>query len=295
MDRKTLQKEIVSCIWSKDLRKYIEESGYTFSEDELLAIAFQFAPDYEERLRLLALLAEDAPSVSEHASKCIAWQHRCLDEFRRTEENEVYELRIKTDPDAYEERYLCATYERAIELIDDFYRSYASAEERESSRYTIGKRKIIRPGQDFCEDWAGEAFFTAGGRLVSVEPKNVQSEHGECSGKCYECPQRCISNTEVNFPELIPDKSVVRYRTHGGEVKYGLHLSLSQPGPSDSCYVIDLDGEMLTGRDYEKQWGGHWHAHIEWPYVETVPLDSLTPQQREDCEAFCAWWDAKEF
>ena len=52
-----LQKEILSCLWSEDLKRHIEETGFRFSQEDLLAIAYLFAPSFAERLRLLELVA----------------------------------------------------------------------------------------------------------------------------------------------------------------------------------------------------------------------------------------------
>ena len=87
----------------ENLRKnYIKEHSYIFSSTELLSIAYRFAPTYNERLRLLQLLADYAPDVSEFAAQCIRFQNDCLEQFCQHGDKEVYELRIKDDPDAYE-------------------------------------------------------------------------------------------------------------------------------------------------------------------------------------------------
>lgn len=77
MHHQQLQKEIISCIWSKGLKKHIAQTHYSFNETELLDIAYHFSPTFDERLRLLQLLTEHAPDVSKHAAQCIAWQHKC--------------------------------------------------------------------------------------------------------------------------------------------------------------------------------------------------------------------------
>ena len=56
VNQQQLQQEILSCVWSTDLKNYIKEHSYIFSSTELLSIAYRFAPTYNERLRLLQLL-----------------------------------------------------------------------------------------------------------------------------------------------------------------------------------------------------------------------------------------------
>ena len=60
MKQQQLQEEILTCIWSTDLKQYIAEHNYAFSSTELLSIAYHYAPTYAERLRLLQLLADYA-------------------------------------------------------------------------------------------------------------------------------------------------------------------------------------------------------------------------------------------
>lgn len=291
-----VQKEIISCLCSEDLRRYIEETGFRFSEEDLLSIAYQFAPSFDKRLRLLDLVARNCPSVSEHAEKCIVWQKKCLAHFLSHDTNHIYELRIIDDPSnrhSYEERYLCESYEAALEMIDGYYREYDFAPEQPTVRYTIAKRRILRKGQPFREDDCGEAILSAGKVLVSVDNIPNETEFGPCVDECVGCTKPCIHNMEAAFPYFLPSPSPVRYRLSNGQEDYGVHLHLNGIGLGTELYIIPLDSEMMHNRDFDTRWGGHWHQHIPAPYVLALSPDALPEKLRENYAAFTAWWDAR--
>lgn len=280
MNNQRLQQEILSCIWSTDLKNYIREHNYTFTSAELLSIAYYYAPTYAERLRLLQLLADYARDVSELAAKCIHFQNECLEQFCHHRENEVYELRIKDDPDAYEERYLCSSYQTALDMIDAFYREYDFAPEKDTVRYVIVKRKVLQSTDAFQEDELQECELGAGKVLISAEIWRDEND-----------PKAEIE--DVAFPSFIPHLSAVRYRKGEGSICRGVCLA-GDTFPSDSCYVIPLDGEMLKSRDYEKHLGYHWHEHIPGPNIEVLPLEYLTDEESSDYLAFVQFWKERE-
>lgn len=276
MNKQLLQQEIISCIWSTDLRNYIKEHNYMFSDAELLSIAYHVAPTYDERLRLLQLLADYAPDVSELAAQCIRFQRDCLEQFCQHRENEVYELCIKDDPDAYEERYLCASYQTALDMIDEFYREYDFAPEKDTVRYVIAKRRVLQPTDAFQEDELQECILGAGKVLLSAEIWRDEND-----------PKNEIE--DVEFPSFVPHLSAVRYRKGDGSICRGVCLA-GNDFPADSCYVIPLESEMLQSRDYEKHLGYHWHEHIPGPDIEVLSLEDLTDAEKSDYLAFVQYW-----
>ena len=276
MNQQQLQQEILSCIWSTDLKNYIKEHNYTFSSTELLSIAYYYAPTYAERLRL----ADYAPDVSDFAVQCIRFQDDCLEQFCQHRDNEVYELRIKDDPDAYEERYLCASYQTALDMIDGFYQKYDFASEKDTVHYVIAKRKVLQATDAFQEDDLQECELMAGKVLISAEiwcdendPKNEMAD--------------------VEFPSFIPHLSAVRYKKGDSSICRGVCLA-GDTFPSDSCYVIPLDDEMLKSRDHEKHLGYHCHEHIPGPNIEVLPVEDLTDEEKSDYFAFVQFWKKRE-
>lgn len=280
MDQQQLQEEILSCIWSADLKKHIKEHSCIFTSAELLSIAYHFAPTYSERLRLLQLLADYAPDVSEFACHCVRFQNACLEQFCQHGDNEVYELRIQDDPDAYEERYLCASYQTALDMIDGFYREYDFLPEKDTVRYVIAKRKVLQAADAFQEDELQTCVLGAGKVLISAEIWRQEND-----------PKDEIE--DVEFPAFIPFLSAVRYKKADNRICRGVCLA-DDALPSDSCYVIPLDDEMLKSRDYEKRWGYHWHEHIPGPNIEVFPVEDLTDEERSNYFAFVEFWKKRE-
>lgn len=280
MNEQLLQREILSCVWSAGLRSYVTEHNHIFSNAALLSIAYHFAPNYDERLRLLRLLADYAPDVSELAAQCVRFQHECLERFCQQGENEVYELRIQDDPEAYEERYLCASYQTALDMIDGYYREYDFVSEQEAVRYVITKRKILQPTDAFQEDEVQECILGAGKVVLSAEIWRNEND-----------PKHKLATVE--YPNFIPHLSAVRYQKENHTIGRGVCL-VGGIGLTDAFYVIPLDNEMLRSRAYEDHLGNHWHEHIPGPCVEVCSIEDLTEEEKSDYFAFVAYWKRKE-
>lgn len=293
MDHKTLQAEILSCsIPAKSLIAKIEALDHTFTHTDLLSIAFHHAPTLDEQFRLLQLLADHAPQVSDHAKKCISWQKNNLKRMQTQDPGTIYELRIKTDPDAYEERYLCSTYEAALEMIDKYHEEYSDFIDNPSqANYFISKRKVHSPGQPFCEDRIQECTLSYGKVLTSVDSLPGDTEYGPdtCKSCCMDCKIRCISEIEVCYPSAVADRAPIRYLSGKGQWEYGIHLNFDRSQWGYEYYVIPFDGSMLSEKNYDQWWGGHWHEHIPFPLGEEVSVDELSPEHRNRYEAFLLW------
>lgn len=283
MNTQQLQQEFMSCIWSTGLRHYITKHNHVFNNAELLSIAYHYAPSYHERLRLLQLLVDSAPDVSELAAECICFQHSCLEQFCQHNENEVYELHIKEDPDAYEERYLCANYQTALDMIDGFYREYDFASEKETVRYVISKRKVLQATDTFQEDELQECIFGVGKVLLSAE---IWCDEND--------PKKEIE--DVAFPGFVPHLSAVRYRDGNNSICRGVCLT-GENFSEDSYYayyVIPLESELIKSRDYDNHLGYHWHEHIAGPNIEVVSAEDLTDEEKSNYLAFVQYWKHRE-
>lgn len=281
MNKAQLQQQIIGTLWSKDLKKYVTENNYSFSESELLYIAYSFPRNHDERLQLLQLLEEHASQeTAALATKCIRFLSKCFKKFCQHTGNEVYELRIKETPKSYEERYLCADHRTALDMIDKFYRHYDFTSENETTRYVIAKRTVYQPTDDFRDDYEDdswqECIYGPGKVLLSV---STWGHRGN--------PERNME--EVLFPDFVPHLSPVRYLSNG-QILRGVNLSIDGL-PSETCYIIPFDGEMLQSRDHEKYWDNHWHMHIPGPEVEILSPDELTDQERDDYDAFVEFWN----
>lgn len=289
MTLQELQNEICACLWSKTLKTKLTECGHIFTEKELLSLAYHFAPTFEERLRLMQLLADHGTTEADHAKRCIAWQKESLEQFKTKGDYMLYELRIKDSPDDHEERYLCDSFETVMEMIDKFRLEYDFAPETELTRYVIQKRKILRNGQPFEEDGMEECIYGAGKVLISVESSWGTTENGPCPPNCAECTNQCIMYTDVCFPPFIEHLSPVRYRSYDGSIQYGIDLNYGRTEHFDSCLIIPINEEVRHSRTFDDLFIGMHHQHILCPIVEAVSVEDLDEPCQEFYHAFAAW------
>lgn len=292
MEMQTLQNEITNCIWSTGLKKRIAEVSYSFSEKDLLGIAFHFSQSFEERIRLLQLLADSKLSVSEHAARCVSWQKESLAAFKQKGGHEVYELRIKVEPDYIrEERYLCDTYDTALQMIDAFYDNFEIAETGQT-RYIIEKRTVFRSDHLVDDEDLRECVLRSGKVLFTVD--SSLTEYGPCCYSCLDCANPCILNIEVCFPTFISDRSPVRYRTAYGDIRYGIHLNFGYEDKTKYYYyVIPLNGDLLKLQKFDRDWGRHEHDPVSAPNVDIAAPEELDAELLENYQAFLAWMDSE--
>lgn len=279
-----LQKEILGCFTSEKFRQRLKD--YVFTEKELLSIAYHYAPSFDERLRLMRLLAEHAPSVSDQAERCIAWQKNILERFQQCHDTVVYELHIKTCPQSYEDRYLCRSFETALEMLDGYCKEYDIKESPYAS-YEIVKRKILQSGQPFAEDCVQICELNAQREVLTIyRGFESDSEYGSCSVECDECSHPCISMTHVSFPVFISDRAPVRFFERGEYPRYGIHLNFDHAEKLDEYYIIPFDSATIARSEFDDFW---CHAHIRCPYAEEVSAEELPPEFQLGYERFVAW------
>lgn len=279
MDKNSIQQQIVSRFWSESLKKHIAETGHVFSDEELLGLVWHFVPEYQERLRLFGLIAEHIPTVSEHARRCMVWMEETLTQFKQHDPHTVYELHIKDTPDSWDERYLCATYEAALEMIDGFHKEY-DANETEETQYTIEKRRILQVGEQFQEDYLATCELGPGKVLLSAEADEVSCEYRPCDGDCMECEKTRASCMDILFPPFLPNLSLVKYR-HLGKIEYGITFEPGRDDLADSVYIMPLGG--ITDPDW---WD---HDHVYHPYVDIALEEELTEKQKQEAATLRAF------
>lgn len=136
-----LQRRIVSLIPSTSLKNRIKLTNHRFSDADLLSIAYRYAPDFDARIELLQMLEQHfTGELRDYTSRLIQVQRQMLEVFGEPTENAVFELHIKDTPDAYDERYLCKSFDAAFRIIPLFFKEY-DCEENALTRYTIVKRR----------------------------------------------------------------------------------------------------------------------------------------------------------
>ncbi len=285
-----LQNEIIGLLPSEELRKAIIERKTIFTDCELLKIVYDFAPDYETRLDLLARLRDDfSGETKKYTELLIRRETICLEEFKRSAEGVVLELHIKDHPDSYDERYVCGSYEAALKLIPLFYSEY-ECEPTDETIFRIEKRKIFTGEKDepFSEDYLGDAVLLPSLKLYSVAVQNCRKEN--CINNevcdCGECTSVCLYNIEVEFPKIIEAGDVVKYRygIEGQHERYGVVPYEEDPDTINEYYVIPLDCSDMRYHNFNTDF---WdHEHIPAPLLRKVSLDELDEKMREDYIAF---------
>lgn len=289
-----MQKTVISLFRSEALKQKIAEVGHTFSELELLKIIHEYAPTWDERLRLMDVFSrapQTSPETAAFIAEYMAWQRRLLKYMQTAEDDTVYELHIKTNPRAYDERYLCATYAAALKYIDMFYEEYGKFEtDHPLARYTIVKRRIYTGAvsQPFDEDWLGECELGFGKTLLRVNCEEEGAEklsYGCEDGDCDTCRELCLKGNAPRFPRFWHDKQLVRYTDGDGSTQFGI-CRVFEPDVDmyEDVYVIPLEYYAIYYRRYEDLNGGH--RHIAPPLVEPASLDEPDEETKQNCLAF---------
>ena len=279
MNKIDIQQQIVSWFWSESLKKHITETGHVFSDEELLGLVWQFVPEYQERLRLFGLIAEHIPAVSEHARLCINLMETSLSRFQHCEAGEVYELRI-TDQDDPEERYLCDSFDTALQMIDKFWEEYDFCHETPTTEYTIVKRSILRGDEAFREDELGRCELGPGKVLLSAEVHELGCEYDPRPESCVNCEKACVSGADTMFPPFLPNLSLVKYRNLG-KIEYGITFEPRRNDLADSVYIMPLGGR--TDPDW---WD---HDHVSHPYVDIALEEELTEKKKQEAATLRAF------
>lgn len=284
MDKQTIQNQIVAHFWSEGLKQHIADTGYQFRDRDLLALTDHFVPEYDQRLRLLGLIADHIPSVSEHARLRIAYMEESRSGFLRHGPGEVYELRI-TEPDALEERYLCDSCETALQMIDGFWEEYDFSHETPETKYTIVKRSILHGSAPFREDELARWELGPGKVLLDADIWGLGCEHKlYCNGDCMDCDKEPVGMIEPLYPPFIPNLATVKFR-QGTEIAYGIAFHPGRNGPKDCLYIMPL------GVSVDPDW---WdHDHILHPNADLASPEELTPEQAQaaaDLRAFLVEW-----
>ena len=284
--------EIIELLPSQGLKSKIRETGYRFSEKELLYIIYGYAPSFEKRIEMLERFAKNAtPEGTKYALWVCETERKNFGEFCKSSPDVVYELHIKETPHSCDEKYLCDSYETALSVIDMHFAEYESAKETEDTRYTIEKKQVFsrKAGQDFTDDILMDCELCAGKVIKEVNNWSNRCP-ADCDGECGECEVAYPpSYTSILFPRFIYDRDIVRYTKYNGEVACGIHLkSESDDETSDYC-VVSFDSDMIYYHDYDMDFLDH--THIDAPFIEKISEDEITEKQRADYRAFMEYLD----
>ena len=277
-----LQSRIVSLIPSTSLKNQIRLINHRLSDADLLSTAYRYAADYDARVELLQMLEQQfTGDLRDYTSKLIHVQRQMLEVFLKPEDNTVYELHIKDTPDAYDERYLCKSFDAAIRIIPLFFQEY-DCEENSLTRYTIVKRRVLSEEADFFDDELGELVMLAGMRVYSVNMWSFDHQAEECAGQCLNCNSPCADCHETIFPQFIQHGDAVKFYDLSGKESYGIALAFNNL-PCSEYYVIPLDSDAVRYHDFDNIHDAH--QHIPAPLTERIEEAALPEEIRADYKA----------
>lgn len=277
-----LQSRIVSLIPSTSLKNQIRLINQRLSDADLLSTAYRYAADYDARVELLQMLEQQfTGDLRDYTSKLIHVQRQMLEVFLKPEDNTVYELHIKDTPDAYDERYLCKSFDAAIRIIPLFFQEY-DCEENSLTRYTIVKRRVLSEAADFSDDELGELVMLAGMRVYSVNMWSFDHQAEECAGQCLNCNSPCADCHETIFPQFIQHGDAVKFYDLSGKESYGIALAFNNL-PCSEYYVIPLDSDAVRYHDFDNIHDAH--QHIPAPLTERIEEAALPEEIRADYKA----------
>ena len=277
-----LQSRIVSLIPSTSLKNQIRLINHRLSDADLLSTAYRYAADYDARVELLQMLEQQfTGDLRDYTSKLIYVQRQMLEVFLKPEDNTVYELHIKDTPDAYDERYLCKSFDAAIRIIPLFFQEY-DCEENSVTRYTIVKRRVLSEEADFSDDELGELVMLAGMRVYSVNMWSFDHQAEECAGQCLNCNSPCADCHETIFPQFIQHGDAVKFYDLSGKESYGIALAFNNL-PCSEYYVIPLDSDAVRYHDFDNIHDAH--QHIPAPLTERIEEAALPEEIRADYKA----------
>ena len=294
--------EIIELLPSRTLKNKIFETGYKFTETELIYIIYEYAKTFEERDEMLRRFAKSASAeAAKNALMAADWQEKIYKNFHEDSEGYIYELRIREE-EYCEERFICTSYEAALKYIDLYYDEYKGigVTETEKSRYQIVKRRIYG-GKDeevFSKDCVAECILGAGKRLISVNDRSYFC--GDESANCAECEKFCPSNIlDLRFPCFVKDGDIIKYTdtiydNNGIEEWFGSrhteeHYGIAFPcnnEPMDAIYTLPLHSEAIYSHRYDKDSILHAHDHISAPLAEVVSIDELSEKMKADYLAY---------
>ena len=291
MTYQEIQREIVNCVPSEHLKTAVAQTEHVFAPQELLVLAYRYAPDQAKRMELLMLLAHDVSEIAEHAQALISYQEQMTEAYMTPSADAVYELLVHEAGAREPERCLCASFEAALARLRWYRERYADLPGGEET-YSIVKRRILPAGDDEVDDEMGGCRVDADGTILCLDMYDGLNEWGGCPDgcdDCDECPHICMNHMkEAACPMFVGPWDFVRFRNWVGWTTWAIALPQVEPDPLETeITVYRLDGETVHYRDMDEVFFSHWHVAL--PQVETVTAEELPSAWREDAVAYRAW------
>ena len=170
-----------------------------------------------------------------------------------------------------------------MKMIPMFYEKYGG-KENASSRYHLVKRRVFSSaiGQEFSEDYLGEAVFLPNQILYSVKADGYYVD-SNCSHFCDECDGYAIRCEVVHYPRFTENGDAVKYFDYDGKKQFGIVRQWAE-APTNECYIVPLDCPEIRYHDFDN--ATFSHQHISAPFVEKINPNQLPDEMREDYCAF---------
>ena len=291
MTYQEIQREIVNCVPSEHLKTAVAQTEHVFAPQELLVLAYRYAPDQAKRMELLMLLAHDVSEIAEHARALIREQERVTEAYMTPSADAVYELLVDEQGVPEPERCLCASHEAALARLRWHREEYADLPGGEES-YSIVRRRILSAEDDAKHDHMGQCRVNAQGRILYLRMYDGLNEWGGCPegcDDCNECPHACMSSMEeAPCPMFVGPWDFVRYRGWAGWMEWGVAMPRAKPEPLETVITVyRLDGKTVHCRDMDDAFCSH--NHVALPEVEVVAAEDLPTAWREAAVAYRAW------
>ena len=314
MNRNSFENKVLKLIPSKDLKAEITATRHKFTDLELLKIIDDYSPALEEKLSLFKQAGEIFTEKKSkiHAKKLVHYYNRKFEKFIKTDENAVYDIDIKCNPNDCEEIYFTKTYDGALALIKNFLKYYKSigAVDNKLSRYTITKRSIKFPqkpsdieGRDLGECVLGQKL-----KVLSVDYYSIDTEYKDnCKYKCSNCKHDCLSENPIyNLPPFLKKYDLVafppKWKTYdifdgagyytfknSRRIEYGIVSYDMGAYPDDDCAcILFLNSRYVKDRTVntfdEKGYYPYLmqHEHVPYPDIEKVDKDDVPEEVYSD-------------
>lgn len=288
---KSFYKKIINLIPSADLKNCVFQNNYQFTEKDLLKFILRCAPTFKKKLELFkeATLVLEDKMLRRLAQKRIDFENKQYDAFMQAGENIVYEIEIKTAPNAAdEETYLTKSFDDAVAMIKLFIKCYdIKAGELTEARYTIKKKTTNLPQspRDIYNDKVGalgECVLDNKFRIIYLDMYHSGNEVNCKNGvDCNEC-NRCISSWfTTHYPHFLQHYDLIAYYddplynpTH---LLYGIFDSDMEKYDFDTHVINILDNRYIQNRnaDFIDENGYYriYDAHSHPDYYEVFKPD----------------------
>lgn len=282
-----IQESLIELIESRALKEKIKETQLTFSDMELLRIAYFYSPDFDSRIENMRAVAENASEeIKAYADQLISAQKEAFEQLKKEELGVIYELYVQ-DSEGNEKLNFCSSYKAALWLV--VVKNRESGKSENGIKYNLVKRYISKRDENEGKNSSNiaEAVLLSEGKLCSVEIDDLPLE---CDGECENCGRPCLYREDILFPSFLKENDLVSYRDINGEIKYGIVVQVCEE-LLESCRVLSLESPAIAQRDFEN--GTYVTKFIAPPFIEPIEPDALSEPFDDNYEAYLQYLGEK--